>query len=105
MFSLEFQVMEEYDIVKMRDFMSSVDSLFQGICETIKVGASYLCAPNNNTMLIIYMNVSNLKDMKTVLRVDAEDATFAVSVISKINERLKKMGFHMNLESQFATSK
>ncbi len=105
MFSLEFQVMSEYDIVKLREFMSSVDSIFQGICEAVKVGASYLCAPNSSTMLVVYMNVSNLKETKTILRVDAEDASYAVSVVSELNERLKRIGFHMNLESSFMTSK
>lgn len=104
MFSLEFQIMGDYDIDKLRDFISSVDYIFQDICKTVKIGASYLCAPNPSTMLIVYMNVTNLKDVKTVLKVNAEDASYAVSVVSEINERLKKMGFHMNLDSSFMTS-
>ncbi|AOL15702.1 hypothetical protein BFU36_01955 [Sulfolobus sp. A20] len=103
MFSLSFQVLSD-DPLKLRYLTQSINNIFKDICEPVKVGASYICAPSQNTLILLYFNSQSIRDMNVHLEIISNDAMYITKTIQEINNRFRSQGFYITLLETSRTS-
>ncbi|WP_338601557.1 hypothetical protein V6M85_00375 [Sulfolobus tengchongensis] len=103
MFELGFKVMAE-DPFRLKYLSQFMSDIFKEICEPIKIGASYICAPNQDTLILIYFNSQLTKDVNVFLKVVSNNAIYIVEIMRELNNRLKSQGFHITLSETSTTS-
>ncbi|MEM0188143.1 MAG: hypothetical protein QW550_01985 [Saccharolobus sp.] len=96
MFELKFQVLAE-DQLRLRYLTQSIDETFKEICEPVKIGASYICSPNQDTLILIYFSSQSIKDMNILLKIISNNAMYITQIMRELNNRLKMQGFHITL--------
>ncbi|BDB97773.1 hypothetical protein [Saccharolobus caldissimus] len=103
MFSLIFKILAD-DPFRIRYFVQSINDIFKEICEPIKIGASYLCAPNQDTLILLFLNSQSIKDINISLKIISNNAMYIVQTMQELNNRLRSQGFHITLSEASTTS-
>ncbi|MEM0363739.1 MAG: hypothetical protein QXV69_00695 [Sulfolobaceae archaeon] len=107
MFTKDFIIISD-DLSKLREFIMKIDEQLSEICKVEKIGASYLCAPDNSSLISIYIERLDFKNLflesidvrnniSIRIRIESENSTTLVNIASRLNKKIRDLGFHMTI--------
>ncbi|ACP35416.1 conserved hypothetical protein [Sulfolobus islandicus Y.G.57.14] len=103
MFEVRFKILAE-DPFRIKYLSQSINDVFKDLCEPVKIGASYICAPNQDTLLLIYFSSQLSKDMNASLKIMSNNATYVAEIMKEVNNRLRSQGFYITISETSTTS-
>jgi hypothetical protein len=104
MFVKDLIVLSE-DLLQIRNFLSQISNIFNEICEVEKIGASFICAPDSEVLVTIFIDSSESKNLIVKIRIESTSSIKIFEIIKKINNKLKEMGLHVTLSNDFKLHK
>lgn len=85
------------DPLQMRELFKEVESVLQGICEPVRIGASYICSPSSISLVTILLVEKEVRPMALVFKIESESAQELAKLAGEIYQRLKSRGVHATL--------
>ena len=106
MFKVEFALLspDPFNTAKISYAIESVEKELKDICNPIKVGATIMCSPSKDSLIIVYTAFNEVKQLNVYVRVESLDAQTLVQIVDKINKKIRQEGYVMTLSRTFSSS-
>jgi len=106
MFRVEFALLspDPFNVSRLPYAMESIEKELHDICTPIKVGASVMCAPSKDSLVVVYTAFNENKQLSVYIRVESLDAQTLVQIVDKINKKIRQEGYVMTLSRTFSSS-
>ncbi|BFH74279.1 hypothetical protein SJAV_22230 [Sulfurisphaera javensis] len=101
MFRVEFILLSS-DPLKLSRLPYVVDLLEKELvdfCNPIKAGATIICAPSKDSLIIIYTAFNETKQLNVYIRFESLDAQLLTQIVDKVNRKLRQEGYVMTLSN------
>lgn len=101
MFRVEFVLLSS-DPLKLAKIPYVIDLLERellDICNPIKAGATIICSPSREALVLVYSGFNESKQLNVYIRIEALDAKALSEIVDKINKKLRQEGYVMTLSN------
>ena len=106
MFKVEFTLLssDPFNMSRLPYAIESVEKELSDICAPIKVGASIMCSPSKDSLIVVYTAFNESKQLNVYVSVESLDAQTLVQIVDKINKKMRQEGYVMTLSRTFSNS-
>lgn len=106
MFKVEFTLLspDPFNTSKIPYAIDVIEKELNDICSPIRAGASVLCSPSKESLIIIYTAFNETKQLNVYIRVESFDSQVLVQIVDKINKKLRQQGYVITLSRTFSSS-
>lgn len=106
MFRVEFTLLssDPFSTSKLPYAIESIERELSDVCTPIKAGATIMCAPSKDSLIVVYTAFNETKQLNVYIRVESLDAQTLVQIIDKINKKIRQEGYVMTLSRTFSSS-
>ena len=106
MFRVEFTLLspDPFNTSRLPYAIESIEKELSDICTPIKAGATIICSPSKDSLIVVYTAFNETKQLNVYIRVESLDAQTLVQIVDKINKRIRQEGYVMTLSRTFSNS-
>ncbi|BAK54489.1 MULTISPECIES: hypothetical protein [Sulfurisphaera] len=101
MFRVEFVLLssDPFKISRLPYVVDLLERELIDFCNPIKTGASIICAPSKDSLIIIYTAFNESKQLNVYIRIESLDAQILSQIVEKISKKLRQEGYVMTLSN------
>ena len=105
MFEVEYTVLpsEPSLAFKVQYLIEIIEKELSEVCKVVKVGASLICAPNENVLVLVYTRFNESRQLSAYLKLQSYNAIQIVEIISKLSTALRRNGYVITLATSSNT--
>ena len=74
-----------------------IEKELKEICNVVKAGASLLCAPSADVLVLVFTSFNEGRQLSVRLKVQSHNSQSLVNILSQLATRLREQGYVMTL--------